>query len=275
VKNLIYQYWDGTPNKAVMAGVESMRAYAERIGAEYLFEENPRFVSRKFGSIGKYTPHYGALKPIYDDKFQEYDNVMFADTDVFVLEGVDEDIFKEFSESGADISLAVEPLQPKYRNDNIMTINSKSELAWSEAVTERYGCRLPRNKDNLLKVYNSGVVLYSREGLKKARKRFVPFIEYIKLVQSTPGCLSFYEGDQNYLHAMVFCSNLKFRELSTDWNVMITWNPYMKKVGRRKIADGRTESTKFVHIQFRGADDLPPERFWTIANKPVSDWGVE
>jgi len=75
VRNLIYQYWDGDLRPGCHTGSANLKAYAERIGAEYLFEHNPKFVT----NLGTYSPHYGAFKPIYDQKFHAYDNVLFAD----------------------------------------------------------------------------------------------------------------------------------------------------------------------------------------------------
>ena len=70
MKNLIYQYWDGKILAGVKAGSENMKKYANRIGVDYLFEDNPKFVT----NLGKYSPHYGAFKPIYDETFHIYDN---------------------------------------------------------------------------------------------------------------------------------------------------------------------------------------------------------
>ena len=90
MKNIIYQYWDGKLTVGCKAGSENMKQYANRIGADYLFEHNPRFVT----NLGGYSPHYGAFKPIYNKNFHTYDNVLFTDTDVFAIEGLEENIFE-------------------------------------------------------------------------------------------------------------------------------------------------------------------------------------
>ena len=68
MRNIIYQYWDGTMNSGAIYGAKVMKEYANRIGAEYLFEDNPRFRS----DLGAYSPHYGQFKIVYDKKFEEY-----------------------------------------------------------------------------------------------------------------------------------------------------------------------------------------------------------
>ena len=92
MKNLIYQYWDGAVRNSVHAGVNAMKAYASRIGADYIFEDNPKYIhDRRFGN---YSPHYGAFKPVFESPYNEYDNVLFADTDVFPVNGLKENISK-------------------------------------------------------------------------------------------------------------------------------------------------------------------------------------
>ena len=108
VKNLIYQYWDGNLTPGCQAGVDRMRQYASDIGAEYLFEHNPRFVT----NLGRFSPHYGSFKPIYDETFHKYDHVLFTDTDVFAVGGLKESVFENFN---ADIGICTEPFQPKQK----------------------------------------------------------------------------------------------------------------------------------------------------------------
>ena len=108
MKNLIYQYWDGNLFPGVIAGSETMKKYSDRIGSDYLFEHNPKFVT----NLGRYSPHYGSFKPIYDESFHEYDNVLFTDTDVFPVDGLEESIFDDFD---ADMGkMAADPAMQKW-----------------------------------------------------------------------------------------------------------------------------------------------------------------
>lgn len=268
VKNLIYKYWDGNLTVGCKAGSENMKQYANRIGADYLFEHNPRFVT----NLGPYSPHYGAFKPVFNEKFHVYDNVLFADTDVFAVDGLTENIFENFN---ADIGICTEPLQPKIR----VTIKSKiitktMDEQWAKMVKSQWHVEMPRTEEELLKVYNSGVVLYSNKGLLKAKERFVPFKQYVDLVKSTKGLSSFYTCDQPYLHAMLKITNMDYVELSNDWNALIHYlGDYTMKI--KPVSDPRTKHTKFVHIQMRGADHYDAEKLWKITNLPVEEWGVD
>ncbi|KKM23112.1 hypothetical protein LCGC14_1618490 [marine sediment metagenome] len=269
MKNLIYQFWDGKLTDACKAGVENLKIYAERIGAEHVFEHNPRFIT----NLGYYSPHYGAFKPAYTEKYHEYDNIMFADTDIFALDGITDNVFEEFQKFSADIGICTEPLQPILRSRTDSNIaNAAYEKIWAAAIKNKWNVDLPKNKEGLLKVYNSGIVLYSNNGLKTVRDKFKSFLEYIDLVKKSKLSI-FYQGDQNYLHAMLFVCGVDYIELDNEWNRYITYAGITKP--KTKICDPRTENTKFVHIQMRGADHYNAEQLWRITNLPVEQWGLD
>ena len=140
MKNVIYQYWDGNVRPSAQYGSDCMRAYAERIGADYVFERNANF-GKKFG-LGRVAPYYGCFKPVFDDKYLEYDNVLFCDTDIFPVEGLTENIFESFS---GELAMAQEPLQPLYRYDPKLKkqCNEMTETRWMTLVRDKYGCKLP------------------------------------------------------------------------------------------------------------------------------------
>lgn len=244
------------------AGVANMRAYAERIGADYLFEHNPRFVT----NLGPYSPHYGSFKPIYDDSFHGYDNVLFADTDVFAVDGLTESIFDNFN---SDIGICTEPDQPQLRIKTAGRITSAGDKKWAGVVAAKWGINVPRTANGLVKVYNSGVVVYSRAGLLKARQQFIPFAEYVAAINAA-GLPKFYTSDQSYIHLMM--NTLDWVELDNDWNRYIH---YVKQVDEPMcLNDSRTETTKFVHIQLRSADHWDADTHYRITNLPQSEWDI-
>jgi lipopolysaccharide biosynthesis glycosyltransferase len=239
-----------------------MRAYAGRIGADYRFETNPRFVT----NLGSFSPHYGSFKPIYDDSFLAYDKVLYVDLDVFAVEGLGASIFDGFE---AEIGICTEPFQPTSRQKATGYITGAQDERWAAAIKARWDAEMPRTPEGLLKVYNSGVVLYSARGLSGARERFAPFREYVDLVSSA-GLSSFYTADQNYLHAML--PRMDYVELDNGWNsyVHYTGDP---KLSPRPVNDSRTPDTKFVHVQLRGADHFAADKLWRIVNRPQGEWG--
>ena len=44
MKTVIYQFWDGKVRDSVHAGVANMKKYAKYVGADYVFEDNPRWI---------------------------------------------------------------------------------------------------------------------------------------------------------------------------------------------------------------------------------------
>ena len=267
MRNLIYQYWDGNILPGVTAGSECMKEYAARIGAEYLFELNPRFVT----NLGSYSPHYGSFKPIYTDSFHEYDNVLFTDTDVFPVDGLEENVFENFT---AEMGICTEPFQPEQRKKIPGQISGAMDEKWAKVIKSHWGANMPRTPEGLLKVYNSGVVMYSNKGLKAARERFVPFKEYVDIIKSS-GVSNFYTADQNYVHAMLTVAKMDYVELHPGWNSFI--HPYHIDASKTatKINDSRTEDTKFVHIQLRSADHWDAATQHRIANLPQSEWNIK
>ena len=264
VKNLIYQYWDGNLVPGIEASVSNIAQYAKRIGADHLFEKNPRFVT----NLGSYSPHYGSFKPIYDESFHEYDNVLFLDADIFAVDGLSENIFEGFEH---DIGICTEPLQPNLRKQAVGRITSASDELWASTVRKKWNVDMPRNEQGLLKVYNSGVVLYSNKGLLNAKKKFVPFKEYVNLIKATRGLETFYTADQNYIHAMLEVANMDWVELDNEWNSLVHWmrDP---KTGKKELHDPKTKNTKFVHIQAAGISNYDVETHWKITNLPKDKW---
>ena len=271
MKTAIYQYWDGNIKPSVYAGVKNMKSYAERIGADYLFEDNPNWLRKvKNMNFGSYSPHYGAFKPLFDSHWDQYDKILFADTDVFTIENLKENIFDHFQ---GEIGICEEPFQPKQRTITLGRITSETDNLWAKTVKEAYGVEMPRTSDGLVKVYNTGVVLYSRKGRLKAQKEFEPFDNYVKLVRSKK-LNSFYTCDQPYLHAMMFAKKFDVQIMDEGWNSYIhgTIDKYQPK---RRIVDWRNEKTKFVHCQFPGADDMQEDQLLKVVNLPRKDWGYD
>lgn len=270
MKNLIYQCYDGPLLPAHLAGIENMKGYASRIGAKYLLERNTKFGSKHLSSLlGKQSYFYDCLKPVHDEKFHKYDNVLYVDIDVFAVEGLEQSIFDDFT---AEVGSCTEPLQPRLRaNRKKGVATGKMDEKWASVVEKHWNIKLPRTPDGLLKVYNAGLELWSQRGLVKAHKKFVPFAEYFKLIKSS-GLPNFYTHDQNYFHAMMKVADMDHVELDNEWNRLIHWlgGPEQKD---RPVCDPRTQDTKFVQIQMRGSDHFDAQKLWKITNLPVENWG--
>ena len=247
--NLIYQYWQGTLTEGNKAGTQLMKEYADRIGVEYQFELNPNWSK----DLGSYTPHYNAFKFIYDTSYDKYDSILFADCDVIPVSDLEENIFDEFT---SDIGICEEHMMPNLRQKyNIGGITGENDNRWCRIVEPLYDIEFPRDLQSRPRVFNSGVVLYSRQGRQEAREKFVGFQDYLREIRHLP---AFYSADQNYLNAMMLKFNWQLMDYK--WNSQIFYRP------RTNIVEDYRDNANFVHVQLRGADHYPLHRLRSIVN---------
>ena len=265
MKNLIYQCYDGDLLPGHHASIANMRQYADSIGAEYVFKHNPKFGAKTLPGI-KWAYFYDAIMPVYDKTFHEYDNVLSVDIDFFVVDGIKESIFDGFS---AEVGCCTEPLQPLLRANSKSSISSKSDNKWAAHVKNKWGVDVPRTEDGLVKIYNAGLVLWSKRGMVKAQERFVPIIDYVNSIKPLK-IHAHYSHDQLFLHAMYTVAKMDHVELDNKWNCLI--HKYYDDTGKLKLSDPRNTDTKFVHIQLRSADHWDADTQWRITNLPVSEW---
>lgn len=267
MKTAIYQYYDGQSTSGNDAGRKAMEEYATRIGADYIYEQDPRWRT----DLGRYSPHYGTFKPIYTDSFYEYDYIMYADTDVFPREGLEENIFEGFD---AEVGICEEHNAPLARKLHTIGggINNKNDEKWCSVIKEVYGKDMPRTSSGLPKVYNSGMIVWSKQGMEKARKNFKKFASFQAVVKGA-GLPDFYTCDQPYIHAMLEVCEFDWVTMPYKWNSSVHYDP-ASKVKPRKIIDLREEDYNFVHIQMNGADNWSEEKLHRITNLPVEEWQI-
>jgi lipopolysaccharide biosynthesis glycosyltransferase len=264
MKNLIYQVWAGKLSEEAKVSSKLMKAYAEKIGAEYILDLNPNIASK----ICDVPMYFEWLNPIIDDRFLKYDKILSVDLDVFPVENLKENIFKE---DVGDIGACTEPFQGKQRATVTVGghINRQNDEKWAAVVKKNWGISLPRDEDDNLKVYNAGMVVFTKEGIEKA-KEWMPFQEYIDFMRNK-GFGRFYTVDQNYFHLMVFANaNIDFREMNNGWNSQIHYVRGPLAI-TNNINDERNENTKFVHVQMTG-HKWNEQSLYEIVNLSRSKW---
>ena len=87
MRNIILQHFTGKLRTLDKLSVENISAYAERIGVEYQFVEGQVFREHL-------TPPCQKLH-ILDEKWDEYDDVLMLDIDMFVTRNLRLNVFKE------------------------------------------------------------------------------------------------------------------------------------------------------------------------------------
>ena len=248
--NLIYQYWNGpVPPGSIYSG-RLISAYAENIGADYRFDHDDNYT-------GKHAKYFDVMRPVLDEGFHHYDKVLFLDMDIYPVAGLTADVFEE---PVADIGMCEEPGMPEYRDGRQKHINGQADHDWAKRVKKRWGSIIPLDAKGRVRVFNSGVVMYSQAGMVNCRRLFVPIDDYIQVIHGTKRMSGFYAMDQNYLDAMVHMEGVDFTELPVEWNRQV----HGKDDGSRY--DERTPDTNFVHIQLSGADDWDDAALDKIVN---------
>lgn len=262
--NLIYQQWSGVPRASAYAGASAMAEYAARIGAEHQFvvREKP------WHDVGPKSVHHDKFLPLWLGTHDQYERVLFADTDIFPVEGLQQDIFEGFD---GEVGWCTEPLQPDLRKKATSGICHEQDEKWAAMVRTEWGGLMPRRQDGLLKIYNAGLMLWSRAGLQRARRQFTTARDYVHIVHKRHRLNhAYYGSDQTLMHAMCFSHGLDVRELDNEWNRYVHYETRDGQIVR--VIDPRTPDTRMVHIQLRGADDWDQATLHRVANLPQSEW---
>ena len=237
MKNVIYQYWRGEIPEYVLAVKQLFSDYAKRINAEHVFEHNPTFI-RALNST-----YYSALRPVFDKRFHEFDRVLFVDMDVIPVDGLEHNIFDE---EITHIAMAEEVKQPALRANMTGKIRSENDLKWASVAERFWNCCVMRDEERRPRVFNSGVVLYTREGLKRAAKN-APGMSSYQLLMKFKGVPKFYRLDQNYLNLVVSMPQIDFSVLGGYWNAQL--NRVGTGHGRSKLLNEVDNDTRFIHLQ--------------------------
>ena len=274
MKTVIYQYWDGVERPGNMAGLEAMKMYADRIGADHIYELNPKLQK----DLGQYSPHYGKFKPIYDDKFADYYYIMYVDCDVVpTLNCTDinctENIFEEFAATGCEIGICEEINAPKTRKNFTIGggINNANDEKWVNLIEKKWPVKMPRTNDGLPRVYNSGMLIFSKKGLRKAREKFFDFAKYVNFI-TVFKLPAFYTCDQPYVHAMLEVCGFDWTTMPYKWNSSVHYDPGVK-TKPRPVIDLRNNAN-FVHVQLNGADDWDADKIHRVVNLPRKEWNL-
>ena len=262
MKNLIYQNWSGIITNEVKVSSRHMKMYSEYVGADYRFDINPNISSK----LCKIPYYYECFNFLFDSSFDRYDNILVVDSDIFVTKLKTKNIFEEEIK---DIGISLELHQPELRKKTDGKINFKNDEKWYNFLKEKYNIVLPRDNNNDLKIYNSGVVLWSRTGIEKSKKEFLPFQEYINFIKLKK-LPRFYSLDQPYLHAMIFFSKLNYTELDNIWNSFVCHT--RDNLGNLVVNDDRTTNSIFVHNQLKNTDNLTDAQYEELTNLSINNW---
>lgn len=240
MKTLIYQFWKGEIPSYASLSSSLFKAYAQQHGADYRFDENPDFFK------GKYSEYYHALRPIYDDSFLQYDRVIYIDADVYPKKTASADILT----CPVEHIGMVEELASEIRDDRPKWLNDGNDDRWAMVSSGIFKSKLPRSEDEKPRIFNSGVIVYSREGLIAARRNF-PNITAYSAAMRLAFLPRFYRLDQNYLGMACFRPGMQFTLLEQRWNRIVK----AASLDESRLVKSAPGDTAFVHWQVRNRRD--------------------
>lgn len=231
-KNVIFQYmitskevdkrggikgWDGSRSslyeEVAKISRESFEKYAERIDASHIYS-NKRVATEGHGCSTSLLHECARvwLDPIFD----EYDNLLFADTDIVV--NTDENIF-DLMESGADVYGVLE--------SDFVTASGGGYNSW-DGPGDTYDnfCRkfslhdcpivpvMPPNRPSKITIMNTGVVLWTKEARLRARELFLPWEEWCYTGDFHMSIMN----DQPYISAQLMKHDFDIETIDQTWN---------------------------------------------------------
>ena len=151
-----------------------------------------------------------------DPIFDEYDNLLFADTDIVV--NTDENIF-DLMESGADVYGVLE--------SDFVTASGGGYNSW-DGPGDTYDnfCRkfslhdcpivpvMPPNRPSKITIMNTGVVLWTKEARLRARELFLPWEEWCYTGDFHMSIMN----DQPYISAQLMKHDFDIETIDQTWN---------------------------------------------------------
>ena len=250
MKNLIYQVSVGKPSKLYEHCTKSARFYANKIGAYYLIQREPRLKIRPdpfaTGRSREATERLGYL-PIYEKEnafeyFPEFDNILILDSDIYVrpdspniFEQVPDDV--EFAGHIERDGPILEHYQAKLRNYTNMQYNHKG-------INHLFEWEMHNGAD----FYNMGM-MYLNKSIHKylngqtprefiRRDEFKPFVDGVGPWK--------WSTDQTLLNYWVKKEKMKVHNLDYKWNALFT-----------AIDEASLKDAYFIHFFLK---DKLPER---------------
>jgi len=158
MKTLVYQYFDRELPVWAKISKERFEAYARMHGADYEFKNALNYTG---------NPYFEHLELVYDQRFLDYDRILYVDMDV-IPENLETNIFER---PVNDVGLIAEKLYDGM--SEIPFFVTKFAQSNYKKCLRKFGLPEYKTSSGSEVIFNSGVILWTRNGLIKARKHFM------------------------------------------------------------------------------------------------------
>ncbi len=250
MKQIIYQVYTGKNSRLYDTCTASVKAYAERIGADYYVQRQPLLMikpdpfttNRSKESYEK----YGGFLPIYEKEnafkyLKTYDQVAIIDADIYVRPECDESVFDA---AGPDVDFAgVLEREMPCTHQYASKLNNYTRMQYGMPGLSKF---FDWNNDRGADFYNMGMMVLNKSIDKYLngdtpeefirRPHFKPFVDGIGNWK--------WSTDQTLLNVWVKEEKMKVNNLNFKWNGLFTG-----------IEQDKIKECNFVHFFLK--DKLP------------------
>lgn len=221
MNNLIYQYFiaDDVIPKYCQYSWNSVFNYSKHIKINYIsskkkfFNETDYLFFKKIFKRNDIQYHYEILRLFYDKYFDQFDNILYIDSDILISKKAP-NIFEHF-ESGVMAALE----QSKFLNLNKINLDLHSiQLKFKKFNIPPIVSNINKNK---LRILNSGFLLIDKESRLNGRLLFDNWKEWLidfKDNKKYKFTKNWHIGDEVFLTAMFNKYEFNFIELDNIWN---------------------------------------------------------
>lgn len=199
---------------------ESFEIYAEEIGCDYMYSDERVFTE---GHSCTTSVMYECLRVIYDPYFDQFDKVLFADTDIVV--NTKENIFEV---SDAEVYGVLESDIRTDKKGGYNTWDYKEETYKKyEEKFKMHDCPIVpsfgigHSFDSKITILNTGVVVWTKEARLKARKLFddwKPWAYPKMLGEDAKVHPIFILNDQPFISAQLMKHDFDLESIDQKWN---------------------------------------------------------
>lgn len=191
----------------------SFLKYADIIDADYHYSDKQVYTE---GHDDATALLFECLRVIYDPMFDQYDKVLFADTDIVV--NTEENIFDECEDGDVFGVLESDIVTANgggynswdYKHDNYMKFVSKFQMHDVPIVPS-----MPPSRPSKLTILNTGIVVWTREARLRAREVFLPWTEWY---YAKPEFHMSIMNDQPYISGQLLKHDFDLVTLDQTWN---------------------------------------------------------
>lgn len=208
--NCIYQYWidvTGKENKTLNISNSSVNSYAKKYNCEYI--SDTKYFHKVEHSKNYYKYLFNWIRVIYDDYFDQFDNVLYLDSDMIITKYA-ENIFNEVQKDDVFLCCKEYPQFTPIIDKNVFFPYTVLE---EEGILDKY------ESDGVWP--NTGMMIFTRKFRQLAKKYFNDIDTYHHPDVYKEKSTRFINYDEFYMLCMLLKYDIKTRYLDRQWNSLV------------------------------------------------------